>query len=77
VRRVYFGEDGLFEVLRPGSGLVDMGTTPPRLAVEIAQRAERGGVHAVDAPVSGGDVGAREGTLWVMAGGDAAFMPTF
>jgi 3-hydroxyisobutyrate dehydrogenase len=70
VRSVYFGEDGIFEAVRPGTVIVDMGTTPPSLAVEIAGHALGREVQTVDAPVSGGDVGAREGTLSVMAGGD-------
>lgn len=70
VRSVYFGMDGIFGAARPGITVVDMGTTPPSLAVEIARRASGLGVHTVDAPVSGGDVGARNGTLSVMAGGD-------
>ena len=56
--------------LEPGSVFVDMTTSRPSLAVEIATRASGVGVHALDAPVSGGDVGARNGTLSVMVGGD-------
>jgi len=51
--------------------LVDMTTTEPGLAVEIAVRASAAGATALDAPVSGGDVGARNGTLSIMVGGDA------
>ena len=56
--------------LGPGSVLVDMTTSRPALAVQIATRAGELGAHALDAPVSGGDVGARNGTLSVMVGGD-------
>jgi 3-hydroxyisobutyrate dehydrogenase len=54
----------------PGSILVDMTTSEPSLAVEIAQAAAQRGVHSIDAPVSGGDVGAREARLSIMIGGD-------
>jgi 3-hydroxyisobutyrate dehydrogenase len=70
VREVYFGKDGIFEGLRKGSVVVDMTTTEPSLAVEIYSAAKKAGASAVDAPVSGGDIGAREGKLSIMAGGD-------
>jgi 3-hydroxyisobutyrate dehydrogenase len=70
VRDVYFGGAGVLQGARPGTTLVDMTTTEPRLAREIYEAARARGVRAVDAPVSGGDVGAREGTLSIMAGGD-------
>ena len=70
VREVYFSEHGIFQGLRAGSVLVDMGTTAPSLSCEIADRAGKMGAQAVDAPVSGGDIGAREATLSIMAGGD-------
>ncbi len=70
VREVTLGEQGLLAGLRSGSMLVDMTTSEPALAVEIAQAAAERNVAAVDAPVSGGDVGARNGTLSIMAGGD-------
>ena len=74
VREVYFGAQGVFAGLRDGAVVVDMGTTPPSLTGEIRERAESMGASAVDAPVSGGDVGARKGTLSVMAGGDEAIV---
>lgn len=81
VREVYFGKDGIFEGLRNGSVVVDMTTTEPSLAVEIYSAAKKAGASAVDAPVSGGDIGAREGKLSIMAGGDRktfdALMPLF
>lgn len=72
VREVYFGEQGVFAGLQPGAIVVDMGTTPPSLTREIAERAISLGAQAVDAPVSGGDVGARNASLSVMAGGEEA-----
>lgn len=72
VREVYFGEQGVFAGLQPGTIVVDMGTTPPSLTREIAERAISLGAQAVDAPVSGGDVGARNASLSVMAGGEEA-----
>src|SRR5262249_41749029 len=54
-----------------GAVLVDMSTSAPALALEIAAAAERRGAHAIDAPVSGGDVGARNAALVIMAGGEA------
>ena len=81
VRDVYFGADGLLAGVRSGSLLVDMTTTEPTLAREIHEAARRQGANAVDAPVSGGDVGARNRALSIMVGGDAgavaAVMPLF
>lgn len=71
VRAVYFGKQGLFSTLQPGSLLVDMTTTSPSLAQEIARTAANHGAQALDAPVSGGDVGAKQATLSIMVGGDA------
>ncbi len=70
VREVYFGDDGIFEGLRKGGILVDMTTTEPSLAEERYSAARKSGASALDAPVSGGDIGARKGTLSIMAGGD-------
>ena len=72
VQSVYFSDDGIFSGLQPGSVVVDMGTTPPSMSAEIARRASELNAHAVDAPVSGGDVGARNVTLSVMVGGEEA-----
>jgi 3-hydroxyisobutyrate dehydrogenase len=69
VREVYFGADGLLSG-DPRRLFVDMTTTEPSLAVEIAAAAKARGGAAVDAPVSGGDVGARNATLSIMIGGD-------
>jgi 3-hydroxyisobutyrate dehydrogenase len=71
VRAVYFGDAGVLRALRPGSVAVDMTTTEPSLAIEIASAATAKGASAVDAPVSGGDVGARNATLSIMVGGAA------
>jgi 3-hydroxyisobutyrate dehydrogenase len=71
VREVLLGKDGALAGCKAGSVLVDMTTSEPSLAVEIAQRAKERGVASIDAPVSGGDVGARNATLSIMIGGDA------
>ena len=70
VREVFLGAEGALAGSRPGTILVDMTTSEPSLAVEIYNAAKAKGVHAIDAPVSGGDVGAREARLSVMIGGD-------
>lgn len=70
VREVYFGENGILSKARPSAILVDMTTTEPSLAVEIYNAAKSKNIQSVDAPVSGGDVGAQKGTLSIMAGGD-------
>jgi 3-hydroxyisobutyrate dehydrogenase len=69
VREVILGETGALAGARPGTILVDMTTSEPSLAVEIAETAASQHVHVLDAPVSGGDVGARNGTLSIMVGG--------
>jgi 3-hydroxyisobutyrate dehydrogenase len=70
VDELYFGQAGLIEHARPGTYLLDMTTSSPDLARRIASAAMARGVRAVDAPVSGGDVGARAGMLSIMAGGE-------
>ncbi|MBK8500737.1 MAG: NAD(P)-dependent oxidoreductase [Saprospiraceae bacterium] len=81
VEAVYFGESGIFEKVKAGSVVVDMTTTAPSLAVRINEAAKNKNVGAVDAPVSGGDVGAKNGTLSIMVGGDRSYvdmvMPLF
>jgi 2-hydroxy-3-oxopropionate reductase len=69
VREVITGEEGLLEGAREGSLLVDMSTSSPVLARELARTAQEKGVRMLDAPVSGGDVGAIEGSLSIMVGG--------
>ncbi|ANB61277.1 NAD(P)-dependent oxidoreductase [Anoxybacteroides amylolyticum] len=70
VEEVYFGENGLIENVRAGTYIIDMTTSPPSLAEKIYDAAKKRGVFALDAPVSGGDIGAKEGTLTIMVGGD-------
>jgi 3-hydroxyisobutyrate dehydrogenase len=71
VRQVILGPDGALAGCKSGNILVDMTTSEPSLAVEIAEAAAKRGVQAIDAPVSGGDVGAREARLSIMIGGNA------
>ena len=68
VREVYFGNDGVLAGLRPGMIVIDMTTTEPSLACDIAEAAQAREADALDAPVSGGDVGARNATLSIMIG---------
>jgi 3-hydroxyisobutyrate dehydrogenase len=69
VREVILGPEGCLAAARPGTIVVDMTTSEPSLAQEIAVTAAEQGIHSLDAPVSGGDVGARNGTLSIMVGG--------
>ncbi len=69
VREVILGQDGALGGAAPGSILVDMTTSEPSLAVEIERAARAQGVESVDAPVSGGDIGAKEARLSIMVGG--------
>ncbi len=69
VEEVLIGEGGVFESVREGTLIVDMSTISPVVTRELAQQAEERGASMVDAPVSGGDVGAQQGTLSIMAGG--------
>jgi len=70
VREVFLGEQGALAGSQAGNVLVDMTTSEPSLAVEIAETAKSRGVFAIDAPVSGGDIGAKEARLSIMIGGD-------
>lgn len=72
VDEVYFGPEGIFTTLRSGSTVIDMTTTSPSLAERIYAEARVHGAFALDAPVSGGDRGAREASLSIMVGGDEA-----
>ncbi len=72
VEQVYLGQGGIVERAAAGALLVDMTTSSPSLARRIAQAARTRGCGALDAPVSGGDVGAREARLSIMAGGEQA-----
>jgi 3-hydroxyisobutyrate dehydrogenase len=70
VESVYFGSGGILAHAHTGSYVVDMTTSSPSLAKRIYDTAKEKGIHALDAPVSGGDVGAKNGTLCIMVGGD-------
>jgi 3-hydroxyisobutyrate dehydrogenase len=70
VHSVILGTDGVLAGSKPGNIIVDMTTSEPSLAVEIAEAAKAKNVHSIDAPVSGGDIGAREARLSIMIGGD-------
>jgi 3-hydroxyisobutyrate dehydrogenase len=70
VEEVYFGASGLIAHAREGTYLIDMTTSKPSLAVQIYEAAKERSLFALDAPVSGGDIGAREGKLTIMVGGD-------
>ena len=72
VEQVYFGENGIIDAARPGAYLIDMTTTDPRLSVRITEAGKARGLHVLDAPVSGGDTGAKNGTLSIMVGGEQA-----
>lgn len=71
VEELYLGDGGIVGAARPGSYLIDMTTSSPALALRIAEASAARGVNALDAPVTGGDVGAREARLSIMVGGDA------
>lgn len=81
VKEVYYGEQGIFQTAHAGQYLVDMTTSSPALDQKISQTAEKIGVHALDTPVSGGDIGAKNGQLTVMVGGKqtdlTALQPVF
>lgn len=81
VEEVYLGENGLIPNGNENTYLVDMTTSTPSLAKKIYEKAKLKGMHALDAPVSGGDIGAKEARLSIMVGGDeedfAQMMPIF
>ncbi|SFB84331.1 3-hydroxyisobutyrate dehydrogenase [Alkalibacterium subtropicum] len=70
VEDVYYGEKGIFKANVTGKVLIDLTTSTPSLAEKISQTARKKHAAALDAPVSGGDLGAKKGTLTIMAGGD-------
>ncbi|EGA90333.1 oxidoreductase ykwC [Planococcus donghaensis MPA1U2] len=70
VEQVYFGKQGLLENAKKGTILVDMTTSQPQLAQRIFEAATEKELHALDAPVSGGDIGAKNGVLSIMIGGE-------
>ncbi|WP_336862781.1 NAD(P)-dependent oxidoreductase [Peribacillus frigoritolerans] len=71
VEEIYLGENGLIENGKQGTYLIDMTTSTPTLAVKIAEEAKKRGMESLDAPVSGGDIGARDAKLTIMAGGSS------
>jgi 3-hydroxyisobutyrate dehydrogenase len=81
VEKVYMGEGGILSAKGPCRVVVDMTTSRPSLAQMIAEAAAKNGIDSLDAPVSGGDIGARDGTLAIMVGGDRrvydAVLPLF
>lgn len=81
VEEVYFGENGIIANADPGTYLIDMTTTSPKLAARIAEEAKQAGLHGMDAPVTGGDAGAKAGTLTILVGGERkdfeACLPVF
>lgn len=77
VEETYFGAQGVLAHAKPGTVIVDMTTSSPALAIRIAEAAAAKGLLALDAPVTGGDVGAREARLVIMVGGaETAFART-
>jgi 3-hydroxyisobutyrate dehydrogenase len=70
VEEVYFGEQGIITNGKPNTYVIDMTTSTPTLAAKIYEEALKKNIYAVDAPVSGGDIGAKEATLSIMIGGD-------
>ena len=72
VEEVYFGENGILNSAKSGTYVIDMTTSSPKLAKRIYEAAKEKGIHALDAPVTGGDTGAKNGTLSILVGGDPA-----
>lgn len=70
VEEVYFSEKGILVNANPGTYIIDMTTTSPKLSLQIEKEAKVKGLKALDAPVTGGDVGAKAGTLTILAGGE-------
>ncbi len=70
VEETYFGPQGVFQTLESGGLVIDMTTSSPLLAKKIAEEGSKRGIGALDAPVSGGDLGAREARLSIMVGGE-------
>ena len=72
VEQVYLGSDGIIANAKSGAYVVDMTTSSPILAEKIYNEAKTKNIHAIDAPVTGGDVGAKNATLTILVGGDEA-----
>ena len=81
VEEVYFDEGGILESADAGAYLIDMTTTSPQISVKISKEGEEKGFHVLDAPVTGGDTGAKAGTLSILVGGKEEYfeacMPLF
>ncbi|KGP71405.1 NAD(P)-dependent oxidoreductase [Pontibacillus yanchengensis] len=71
VEEVYYGQDGLMDNAKQGTYLIDMTTSSPEIAMDIHDKATTKGLIVMDAPVSGGDIGAKNGNLSIMVGGNA------
>lgn len=76
VEEIYLGEKGIIENGKEGAILIDMTTSTPSLAVKMSEEAKKRGIEVLDAPVSGGDIGARDAKLTIMVGGDAMAFET-
>ncbi|WP_339062241.1 NAD(P)-dependent oxidoreductase [Tepidibacillus marianensis] len=70
IKKVYFGDEGILAGAKPGTILIDHSTVSPQLNLQIRENAKEQGVHFLDAPISGGPMGAEAGTLTIMVGGD-------
>lgn len=81
VEEVYLGENGILKTMTEGSYAIDMTTSSPILAARIFEEAKKLGIHAVDAPVTGGEAGAKAATLSILVGGEEssfnALQPVF
>ncbi|MDU0201898.1 MULTISPECIES: NAD(P)-dependent oxidoreductase [Paenibacillus] len=81
VENIFLGPSGIVTAAKPGSYLIDMTTSSPALALRIYEESRQSGLQSLDAPVSGGDIGARDGKLSIMVGGDEeafeAVLPVF
>ena len=76
VEEVYFDSGNILDSAKKGAYLIDMTTTSPQIAEKLYEEGTKRGFHVLDAPVTGGDTGAREGTLSILVGGDRAIIRT-
>ena len=72
VEEVYFDKGNILDSVQQGTYLIDMTTTSPMLDQKIAEEGKKKGLHVLDAPVTGGDIGAKNGTLSILVGGEKA-----
>ena len=70
VEKMVLGDDGVLQHMKPGSFLIDHTTSSPGLALKIWEQAKAKGIHSIDAPVSGGDIGAKSGQVVTMVGAE-------